>query len=211
MHRTASLATLVLLLGSLNPIPAGDLPTTDEVLGRFIAAVGGREALESLEQRRVRGTIVQDLSWTDPQHQETPFIALADAAGVVLYAETQDWADLPAVDDGEPRRKLRWILHPRFALVVQEFFPALEVRGRERRAGRDLLVLAPQGLPFEHYALYFDEESGLLRHVGYHNDLEDWREVEGGVLMPGRWIFGRKGGHTTYVFEEVAGRPGRGI
>ena len=38
--------------------------------------------------------------------------------------------------------------------------------------------------------------------MGYHNDVTDYRWV-GGVLYPHRVIFGRKGGHTTYVLDEV--------
>jgi hypothetical protein len=47
-----------------------------------------------------------------------------------------------------------------------------------------------------------DEETGLLNHVGYHNDLGDWRAVNG-VKHPHRWAFGHKGGHTTYISEKI--------
>ena len=186
--------------------PPADLPTVEAVLARFVAAVGGATALEQPQVRHYRGTIVQDLTWTDPQHQETPFLAEADAAGRVRYAEVAAWADVPDTNASSLSAKLRWILHPRFALQVEEFFPNLAVTGRETRNGRPVVVLSPRDLKFEHYALYFDEETGLLNHVGYHNDVQDWREVDG-VLFPHRWVFGRKGGHTTYVFAEVAAGP----
>jgi hypothetical protein len=185
---------------------AADLPDADAVLERFVDAVGGRATLEQLDARRFRGTIVQDLTWKDPQHTETPFIAETDGSGLVRYVESTSWADLPESDNGEPRRKLRWLMHPRFALVVEEFFPDLRVTGREVREGHEVIVLAPGELPYEHYALYFDEQTGLLRHVGYHNDVQDWKPVDG-VLFPHRWVFGRKGGHTTYVFDQVASGP----
>ena len=94
---------LVLTFALAPAVYAADLPTTEEVLERFVAAVGGRSVLEQLDVRQCRGTIVQDLTWTDPQHQETPFVAEADAAGRVRYAESADWSDLPASDSGEPR------------------------------------------------------------------------------------------------------------
>lgn len=200
MFRIAIAVALTMLLAT--PTAAGDAPTTSEVLAHFIDAVGGRAALEACTVRHYRGTIVEDLSWKDPRHREWPFLAEADTAGGVRYAEVATWAELPAHDDGEPRRKLRWIFHPHFALVVEKFFPDLESTGEETRNGRRVQVLAPRGMKAEHYALYFDGETGLLSHIGYHNDLQDWREVDG-VLFPHRWVFGRKGGHTTYVFEEV--------
>ena len=107
--------------------------------------------------------------------------------------ESADWADLPTEDTEELRAKLRWVMHPSFATQVEDFFPDLEVVRREVRDGRRVVVLAPAEMKFEYYALYFDEETGLLNHIGYHNELTDWREVDG-VLCPHTFVFGRKGG-----------------
>ena len=183
--------------------------TVDAVLTRFAAAVGGRDALTRVDRRFYDGMIVQDLSWTEPRHQETPFLATADAGGLVRYAEADAWSDLPDTVATGLDTKLRWILHPHFALRVEEFFPHLSVSGREIREGRPVVVLAPRDLRFAHYALCFDEESGLLTHVGYYVRLEDWRE-EDGVLYPHRWVFSRKGGHTTYVVAEMGTGPAPG-
>ena len=202
---TTIFCTGLLLAG---PAISGELPGVENVLGRFIEAVGGAEALNAIDERHYRGTIIQDLSRDDPQRTETPFIAAADVAGNVRYAETRDWSKLPVGDADELPSKLRWILHPRFALVVEDFFPGLSVERREVRDGRNVVVLVPRDLKPEYYSLYFDEETGLLNHVGYHNELEDWREL-GGVLHPHRWVFGRKGGHTTYVWQEVIVTPVR--
>ena len=184
---------------------AGELPTKDEVLNRFAEAVGGQEVFLERSEMCFEGTIVQDLSWTNPQHSETPFKACSDSEGQVRYVESGDWEDLPQVDSGEPRLKLRWIMHPRFPLVVEDYFPDLEVAGREFRDGRSVVVLAPEGMDLGNYALYFDEATGLLNHIGYHNDLKDWVEVDG-VLFPHSFVFGRKGGHSTYRFERVVGK-----
>lgn len=205
--RNVTMILLVLLgLGTSSAGPAAELPTTEEVLVRFVVAVGGREAMEEVHVRHYRGVIVQDLSWKEPRHQETPFVAESSSGGQVRYAEATSWLGLPTEDDGTPRDKLRWLIHPRFALVVEQFFPDLEVKGRELREGRSVIVLESGPLPREHYALYFDEESGLLAHIGYHTDLRDWRRVDD-VLVPMRWVFGRKGGHTTYLVKEVGCGP----
>lgn len=200
MIRIATLFTTVLLLNS--NVIAEELPSVEDVLGRFIEAVGGVDALQAIDERHYRGTIIQDLSWDDPQHTETPFMAMADAAGKVRYDEGNDWSELPDDDSVELQNKLRWIFHPRFALVVEDFFPGLSVDRREVRDGRNVVVLVPRDLKPEHYSLYFDEETGLLNHVGFHNEVGDWRKWDG-VLHPHRWMFGRKGGHTTYVWQEV--------
>lgn len=198
----AVLTSALILCASIQICPAADLPSKSEVIQRFVEAVGGRDALERIEARHFRGTIVEDLTWKDPRRSETPFVAEADSSGRVLYAETSDWTELPTVDSGEPRRDLRWLMHPQFALVLEEFYPELKVSGRERRAGRNVIVLLPRGLPREHYALYFDEVTGLLNHVGYHKDLRDWTQTDG-ILLPRSLVCGRKGGHTTYLFQTV--------
>jgi hypothetical protein len=186
--------------------PQTELPTVEAVLSRFVDAVGGAAALEQRQVEHYQGTIVQDLTWTDPQHQETPFLAEADTEGRVRYAETGAWSDLPDSSATALPARLRWLLHPQFALRIADFFPDLAVSGRELRDGRPVVVLAPRGLKYAYHALFFDEETGLLSHVGYHDDLTDWREADG-VLFPRRYVCGRKGGHTTYVFTEVRAGP----
>ena len=203
---SATVLALVLVPVVAAAPPGADLPAVQDVLDRFVEAVGGAEACARADVRHYRGTIVQDLTWTDPRHQEVPFRAEATAAGLVRYAEVDAWSALPATDAADLRSKLRWVLHPQYARQVETFFPQLEVAGREARAGRPVILLRPRELKPEYYTLYFDEETGLLSHIGYHNDLQDWREVDG-VLYPHRWVFGRKGGHTTYVFEEVTTGP----
>lgn len=203
LRMTTLIASLIL---HITPSAADELPAVAAVLDRFVQAVGGVGALEMINERHHRGIIVQDLVWTDSQHMETTFLASGDANGKVRYAEVSDWANLPADDATNLRSKLRWIFHPRFALVVEDFFPGLRVDRREVREGRNVFVLVPRNLKPEHFSLYFDEDSGLLSHIGYHNWLKDWREVDG-VRYPHRWVFGRKGGHTTYIWEEIVTGP----
>jgi hypothetical protein len=199
------LAAITMIAPDPAPGPA-PLPGVDAVLERFVEAVGGARALERLTVRHCRGTIVQDLTWKEPTHEETPFVMEADAGGCVRYAESSAWADLPDTNAADLTIKMRWLMHPRYALAVEQFFPGLAVTGKEVRNGRTVVVLAPADRPFEHYALYFDAETGLLNHIGYHNDVTDWRE-ENGVLVPHRVVFGRKGGHTTWVVEECRSGP----
>lgn len=201
-----SIALIFVLCFLAAPAGAEELPDARAVLDRFVEVVGSRAALERIETRHFRGTVIQDLAWKEPRHQERSFVAETHADGTVLYAESTERADLPALDTGEPGRKLRWLMHPRFALVVEDFFPDLRTVRREIREGRPVIVLQPASLPREHYSLYFDEFTGLLSHIGFYIDPLDWQET-GGVLFPSRVVFGRKGGHTTWVFEEITALP----
>ena len=49
---------------------------------------------------------------------------------------------------------------------------------------------------------YFDKKTGLLRRIGYHWDIKDYKEVDG-VLIPHSVVAARKGGSCTYEFQEV--------
>ena len=198
--KTVTMILCAALIFAAVPVRADDLPAVEEVLARFVAAVGGQDALRQVDVRRCRGTIVQDLTWTDPTHQETSFVVTADTAGTVYYAESDDWADADPEAGAGLRSKLRWLFHPRYALAMQEFFPDLEVMEVQEREGRQVVVLCSPDQKFAYYALYFDMETGLLNHIGYHNQVTDYRPVDG-VLYPHRAVFGRKGGHTTYVIQ----------
>jgi hypothetical protein len=195
------LATVMVLCGA-GLVLAEDLPTKEEVLNRFEKAVGGKDALSTRSEIMVEGTIINDLSWKEPNYTETPFRARSDRDCQVLYAETTDWEDLPHEDSGQPQVKLRWLMHPAFASVIEDFFPDLRVIGREIRNDRPVVVLSPVGHDPTHYNLYFDETTGLLSHIGYYDDLVDWREIHG-VMFPRKFVSSRKGGSTTYRFDVV--------
>jgi hypothetical protein len=62
--------------------------------------------------------------------------------------------------------------------------------------------MEPKELPEVHYTLYFDAETGLLIRIGYYWHLLDYRDVDG-IKIPFRIVMNRKGGSSTYVFDEV--------
>lgn len=179
-----------------------ELPSKEAVLSRFIEAVGGHDALEGAEECKYWGVIDQYLSWQDPKQTITPFVAQSNSEGKVWYSENGNWSDLKPAEKYVPRLKLRWLMHPRFALVVEEFFPDLRVNRWEQREGRRFIVLIPAQLNADYYSLYFDAETGLLTYLGIYNELSDWK-MAGGVLFPHVFHASRKGGHTIHRFEEA--------
>jgi len=210
-----ALATAVLAEGETVP---ARVPTVDEVLQRHVEACGGREAIEALSNRHCRGRVVTDLSWTDPRVTEARFEAwtgIPDRYRMVsstkegeileVYDGRAGWKrDATGIqqDDKLGRSKLAWLLNPRNALRLQEYFPELRVTGRSERAGRAVWNVESATRNPAHWLLSFDVETGLLAHIGYYWDLEDFREVDG-VLFPFRVVCSRKGGSSTYYFDEV--------
>jgi hypothetical protein len=188
-------------------------PPADEVLSNYVAAI------ERLTTRVCVGRTVTDLSWKDPSVEVESFVAWATVPdGVRIVTEEPDGAVIVQVGDADSawrydrggvkpdpelaRSKLAWLLNPQNALRVQEYFPALETKGREVLNGHEVWVLEPADMDATYWRLAFDVETGLLVQIGYYWTLEDYGEVDG-VLFPFRVSESRKGGSTTHIFDHV--------
>ena len=200
-----SLALLLAGVFSLAPAARGGdgrLPDAETVLQPSIDAMGGRDAILLLASRPYRGRRVDDLAFRDPPVTETLLEAWATAEGEILVKETAPGEEPILRDLTGSLDKLGWLLHPQGPLLTGAYFPGLEVKGREQRQGRWVTVLESPGLDPTSWSLAFDVGTGLLSHVGFHWDLQDYRP-EGNVNFPHRIVTRRKGGSSTYVFEEI--------
>jgi hypothetical protein len=211
---------LLLLVGgsvTAQSTPPGDsLPSLDEILARYVEAVGGRDAFEGLETRTMVGREIDDRSdLGEPQvkalravaaYPDRWLITFSDGLveregcdGQVVWSRT---GDEPArTQDGSVRTKMSFLLDPRGPVRLEEYFPGMHVVGRETRYGHDVYVVHSD-LDSTHNALSFDVKSGLLVQIGWFWTLEDYQESDG-AKVPTRVAESRKGGNTTWVFEEV--------
>ena len=214
------MAIAIALLSHLSAAPpaAADETTARGVVDRFVEAVGGRAAVETLRTRVVLGRVIDDLSWKEPRRRITPLGAWSTAGGKLLIATLgrtgirREWTDGahawvqdgPSVERREDiRRKFGWLYDPRGFIRVEEHFPGLRLRGVEQRENRDVYALEPgDELDPLHYTLYFDVATGLLTGIGHYWVLDDWRDA-GGVLFPHRIVCSRKGGSTSFVYDGV--------
>jgi len=194
------------------------LSTLEQVLERYIRAVGGRVAIEKLTTRVCTGRLIHDLHWRQPPYEVVPFEGYAknpDKLFVIeqtsggIHREGCDgktgWrqnADSIEQENQPKRSKFAWLLNPQNALRLSDYFPGMVLKGRESLEGRAVYVVEPTGLNEAHCALYFDIKTGLLIRIGYYWELQDYREVDG-VKFPFRIAMSRKGGSSTYVFDEV--------
>lgn len=201
--------------------PAGDgasdaLPTVDQVLERYIEAVGGREVLEKLRTCISVGRQVDDRPYRGPveviplaAYSKTPdkwLMALDYSEGARLEAFDGKigWrhdADGVARDDDLGRSKVAWLLNPQGPLRIRDYFGQMVLTGRVLIGERSAYVVET-ARETTHYSLCFDAETGLLIRIGYYWHLEDYRDVDG-VKLPFRVVRGRKGGSTSYVFDKI--------
>ena len=217
----AALACLSLLAiaspAGAEPVQESELPTADELVERYIDAVGGRDAIERLRTRVAELRLVTDLEWDRHIYEVDTLSVYGRSSGEYLVVtKTPDGVIIEGFDgdedwkidpDGLVRsdnpRVLRdtWMTDPQFPLKLKSMYPTMRSTGIEKW-NEDTVYVVDVG-DGESHRLGFDPETGLLIRLGYHIWLQDYREVDG-VLMPHRVIHGRKGGSSTFEFGSVA-------
>jgi photosynthetic reaction center cytochrome c subunit len=198
-------------------------PTADQLIDKYVKAVGGTTAIEKVTSRVMKGEISFgdrnvpiDIFSKDPD-KRISFTHTPDGDSVTAFDGHEGWLGFP----GRPAREMHGSeldaaaidadLH--FATHLKEMFAETEVRGAEKVGEQDayLVIGKREGKP--PLRLYFDEKSGLLlRLVRYGEtplgrmptqiDYADYRDA-GGVKIPFRWTLARPSGRFTIQVSEV--------
>jgi photosynthetic reaction center cytochrome c subunit len=205
------------------PAAAVATPTADQILDKYVAAVGGADALHKISTRVSKGNI-------GVGGHETPievFAKAPDKRMSVTYAASGDsitafdgqggWlgnTGRPARDmSGQEAEAAKLDADFYFATHVKEIFSSFRV-GRPDKIGDqpvNTVICMRQGQP--PVRLFFDQSSGLLlRQVRYTDtpvgrnptqiDYADYREVDG-VKVPFRWTLARVNGRFTIQIQEA--------
>jgi outer membrane lipoprotein-sorting protein len=204
------------------PAP-GQTVTADQILEKYVAALGGADSIRKITSRRQTGKILAGGT-------ETPIevltkapnrrITITHASGgdsFTAFDGTAGWmgnAGRPA-REMSPAESMASGLDAEFALAlrIKEIFPQLR-RGRpEEIAGVACEVLNGSGPGRLTVRLYFDAKSGLLvRLVRYADtpvgrnptqiDYADYREQDD-VKTPFRWTLSRPNGRFTIQIAEL--------
>lgn len=216
------LAVLTIHCLAIGPVAPGweakqdTVPKLEEVLERYIEAIGGREAIERLTTRVITGRLVTDLPTRQPPvYESNGFVIYAKVPGKYLYVQQSARGTHRDGCDGrvcwrlaggeieldahyDPR--FAWFADPQNASRMWDYFPDMRLRGTGTLEGRSVyLVDIDDDVS---HTLYFDAETGLLVRLGYNREIDDYREVDG-VLVPFRMAISRKGGSSTYIVETI--------
>jgi photosynthetic reaction center cytochrome c subunit len=208
-----------------NPVssPGTPEPSVDAVLEKYVAAVGGNEALSRVSSRRVRGTIAQD-GETHP----IEFVQTAD--GRYRTSTSLPEGTLTTVFDGEKG----WEIGPSWKNPLEpdeierirseeRLFPAANLKarfsavalfGREDVGGRSAFVVRARDREGREERFYLDARDGLLLRtqrlertplgdIPEQTDYSDYREVDG-VKVPFSIRHAFPGREDTLNATEVA-------
>ncbi len=208
---------------ALPPATTGAASTADQILEKYVAAIGGAEALHKITSRVSKGSITvmghetaievfakapdKRMSVT---HGATESITAFDGQGGWLGGG----AGHPARDMSPPEAEAaRLDADFYFATHIKEIFSGFRVGHPDKIADHGVytLICMRQGQP--PVRLYFDQSSGLLvRQVRYADtpvgrnptqiDYADYREVDG-VKVPFRWTLARVNGRFTIQIQEA--------
>jgi len=180
------------------------LPEVDQILNKYVEALGGKAAIEKTRTRLIKGTIEAHLVPNSPIEisQQAPdkiqFVITTPKAMITQgYNGAEGWVSDPRGIrplDGSALAALKQEADFYRVLHLPERYTRMRVRGREKVRDRDVYVVVATTPDHNSERLYFDVETGLLlRSVMYiptmigaipeTTDYDDYRAVDG-VKIP---------------------------
>jgi len=179
-------------------------PTADDILNKYINAIGGTAAIDKIKTRVMKGsmatangqTISYEIHQTAPNKAYELFTTQRGSMERAVNGET-GWEKNPqGVHElvGQPLADLKLSLQLFRNIKLKEQFTRLRFGGRDKVGDREAYVLNAGTADNRRERLYFDAENGLLlRRVTFTQtiigvipeqiDFEDYRDVEG-VKLP---------------------------
>jgi len=187
-----------------SPRPTPATPSADDILNKYVAAIGGQAAIDKIKSRLMKGSVATasgltgtyEIGQTAPDKGYESFVtsrgalerAVSGAAG--WEKNQQGVRDLTGQQLSDLKASLQLFRN----LKLKEQYTSLRPGRKEKIGERDVYVLTGSTPDKRRERLFFDVETGLLlRRITYNEtvigiipeqtDFEDYRDVEG-VKLP---------------------------
>jgi photosynthetic reaction center cytochrome c subunit len=202
---------------------AANGPSADQILAKYVAALGGADAINKVTSRVQTGTAAFggyntpiDIYSKAPE-MRVSIMKMPNAESTTAYNGTSGWL----VSTGHPLHEMNSAdleaakmdadLH--FATNISKQFPDWRVLPNEKVGDHDAVVIRGRKPGEPPLKLYFDPQSGLLvRLVRYAEtplgnnptqiDYADYRDVDG-VKVPFKWTVARPGNSFTIQIDKT--------
>jgi photosynthetic reaction center cytochrome c subunit len=203
--------------------PPASLPSVDQILAKYVQAVGGMDAINKITSRTATGKITLGprqfpVQIFDKSPNENAVVTnLPNGESATIYNNQHGWFSTP----GRPVRDMSSSDAAAAALDADLQFPAdanhvfkeLKVTGEDKIGDKPTYVMAGAREGQPPTRLYFDQQSGLLlREVRYAEtplglnptqiDYADYRE-QGGVKTPFQWTISQPRGRSMIQIEQI--------
>jgi photosynthetic reaction center cytochrome c subunit len=198
------------------------LPSADQILGKYLLAIGGADAAARVSTRIQKGTLtvgskpfpVEILAKAPDKRVTTVHFPGGDS--VIGVNGQEGWLSTPGrpVHEMSPPEVDAAIMDAElfFPASLKQTFKELRVERPERIKGREAYVLSGIRESLPTVLLYFDQESGLLVRALHfvetplgrnptEIDYADYREG-GGLKTPFCWTVARSNGRVTIQVEQ---------
>jgi len=202
--------------------PPANQPTPDQLLDRYVQALGGEKAIKAISSRVMEGTATffgheVDVEIFNKTSQRVSYMHTANGDNVTAFNGHEGWLASP----GRPLMEMhggeldaaRMDADLQHALHLKQNYSEFKPDQPEKIAAHDtyqVLASNPNQPPVR---LYFDKESGLLlRLVHYADsplglnptriDFDAYSAVDG-VQVPHRWTVARPSGQFTIQAKEI--------
>ena len=203
--------------------PASLNPAADLLLDKYLAAVGGADALKKISSRVAKGTVTafgdQHMPveiYAQAPDKRVSVIHIKDGESVTAYNGKVGWLSAPGrvhMMNQQESFGAKMDANFAFAADVKSLYTKWETLPGEKIDGQDtwLVVGTKEGEP--PLKLYFDQKSNLLvrliRYIdsplGYNPtqiDYADYHTADG-IKTPYRWIVARPGNHFTIQVDQL--------
>jgi photosynthetic reaction center cytochrome c subunit len=199
-----------------------NLPKADQILDKYLAAVGGADALKKIKSRVQKGNIdAGGMQFPIEVYSEAPDkrVSISHPQGgesVTAFNGEVGWL---SIRNGfhkmtAPEREAARIdAELYFPARVRDLYKDFQVRSGEEINGHATYLVTAKDPNRPSLRLYFDQESGLLlRQLRFAEtplgrnptqiDYGDYRETDG-VKIPYRWTLTRPNGSFTIKVDQV--------
>ena len=205
--------------------------SADEILDKYIAALGGADAIQKVSSRVAKGTVTEtrtsrpepirsavEISAKAPGKRTTVTRLANGRDGIETYDGDVGWV---RGANGRPRDMRSEELDTAkledpffFAGQLKEIVSNLRVQRVEKVGGREAYVVFGRTQALPQVMLYFDRESGMLVRLIHYTDTAvgryptqidyaDFRTLDG-VKVPFRWTIAEiRGRRYTYQMDDV--------
>jgi hypothetical protein len=178
-------------------------PTVDQILDKYVQALGGRQAIEKITSRMAKGTFevtTMGIKGEVEIYSKAPnkILTIQNISGIGEVRDGYDgrvaWSQNPMLGlrekSGAELASTERSADIHAALKTKQRYSKLELKGKEKVGAREtyLILATPvQGSPVK---MYFDLQTGLLARtdiefegpqgqIHIETTLEDYREVDG--------------------------------
>jgi len=199
------------------------LPAAEQLLDKYLAAVGGAEALQKITSSVQKGTLTafggqhfpMDVYSKAPDKRFS-VMHLQGGDSVTAFDGKQGWLSVPGrvhMMSAAENDAARIDADLYFPAHVETLYQKFRVEAGEKIDGHETFLVVGRSEGQPPLRLYFDKESGLLlRLVRYAEtplgrnptqiDYADYRDANG-VKIPFRWTLARPGNRFTIQVEQV--------